>query len=94
MKREFWPAVLVGFLLLGVLATATLSIASVHYMRKLRALQVEANVANRNLTMFQQLAAETVEYNKTNPNPQIDRILEEVGIKPVTDPSTTPPSKK
>lgn len=70
--------VLVGLVVLGTLATATLSIAYVQYSRTLRDLQGEAARANRDWSMFQQLAADAVQYSKDHP--KIDRILQEVGI--------------
>lgn len=80
MKRDLVSTLLVGVTVLGVLATATLSLAYVQYMRKLRDLQVQATIANRNSAMFQELAARAVEYGKHNPS--IIRILEEAGLKP------------
>ncbi|MBM3839988.1 MAG: hypothetical protein FJ398_18865 [Verrucomicrobia bacterium] len=76
MKRDLLPMLLAVCLVLGVLATAALSLAYIQYTRKLRGLQVEVSVANRNLSMFQQLGVETEAYGKTNS--AVARILEEV----------------
>ncbi|MBI2950243.1 MAG: hypothetical protein HYY23_21635 [Verrucomicrobia bacterium] len=76
MKRDVLPVMLVVCLMGGVLATAALSLAYIQYTRRLRALQVEVSVANRNLAMFQQLGAETEAYSKTNA--AVAPILEEV----------------
>jgi hypothetical protein len=76
MNRDLLPMLLAGCLVLGSLATAALSLAYIQYTRKLRALQIEVSVANRNLAMFQQLGAETEAYGKTNA--AVARILEEV----------------
>ena len=94
MKREVLPVLLVGALALGVLATGTLAFAYIQYSRKLRALQLEANLANRNLTMFQQLGAEAAEYSKRKP--ELDRIFKELGInkRAETDQNPPPPASK
>ena len=94
MKRDVLPVLLVAALALGVLATGTLAFAHIQYSRKLRALQLEANLANRNLTMFQQLGAEAAEYSKRRP--ELERIFKELGLDKRTDPdqSSTPPTAK
>ena len=92
MKRDLISSLLVGVTILGVLATATLSFAHVQYMRKLRDLQVQTTIANRNSAMFQELAGRAVEYGKHNPS--IFRILEEVGLKqPPRVPALSSPPK-
>lgn len=92
MKRDLVSSLLVGVTVLGVLATATLSLAYVQYMRTLRDLQVQATIANRNSAMFQELAARAFEYSKHNPS--ILRILNEAGIKPSPTPTApSPPAK-
>lgn len=94
MKRDVLPGVLVAGLVLGVLVTGTLALAYIQYTRKLRALQVEASVANRNLAMFQQLAAETEAYSKTNA--AVARILQEVrtNLKTAPEPPASASSSK
>ncbi|MBI4662610.1 MAG: hypothetical protein HY735_27675 [Verrucomicrobia bacterium] len=77
-KRDPLAKLLAVLMVFGVLATAVLSVAYVRYTRSLRGLQVEAAIANRNLSSFQQLVAEAVEYSKRNP--KIDKIFQEVGI--------------
>ena len=84
MKRDVPPRLLVGLLVTGALATGTLSLAYIQYTRKLRALQEEAALANQNLTMFQQLAAEAAEYSKTHP--AIEKVLSEIGMSKVKSP--------
>ena len=92
MKHDFITSLLIGVTILGVLATAALSLAYVQYMRKLRDLQVQTTIANRNSAMFQELAGRAVEYGKNNPS--ILRILEEVGLKPPSRaPAPTAPPK-
>ena len=48
--------------------------------RELRSLQAQANMINNNRTVINALANDTIEYSKKNPD--IDPILESVGLKP------------
>jgi len=78
------------FILLA-LGTSYLTFTYVQSLKKLQGLQAEVLVVNRNQTLLQNLAAESLEYSKRNP--AIDPILQGMGIKPKGAPQTVTPTK-
>jgi hypothetical protein len=79
MKHNALLMLLVALLAVAVLMTAGLSYGYVRASQQLPALQEQANKVQRNRTLFQSLAADSVEYSRRNP--AIDPILQSVGFK-------------
>jgi hypothetical protein len=78
MKTNGLTVFLVGLLLAGSVATASLAYVYVRSMQNVGKLQVQVAVINRDRSLIQSLASEAVDYSKRNPS--IEPILQSVGI--------------
>ncbi len=85
--KNFLPGVLAVLILLGVLLAAALSYGYVQGLREFRQSQARAAAMNRNRTLLQALAADTMEYSKHDSS--IDPILQSVGLKAKGTPAKT-----
>jgi hypothetical protein len=86
LKEDPLGTALAALILLSVVLTAGLCYWYLQSARNYSLLQMEVSAINRNRTVAQQLAAETVEYSKTNPS--ILPLLQSVGINPKQNPSS------
>ena len=87
MRNSVLTKLLVGLVVLSVVGTASLAYLYVRSVQKLNRLQFQTAVINRNRSLINALANETVEYSKHNP--AIDAVLQSVGIKPKAGAATT-----
>lgn len=70
---------LLGLVVLAVLATSGLALYYVRAVQRLNRLQFQTAIINRNRSLVNTLAGEALEYSRRNP--EIDPILQSVGIK-------------
>lgn len=80
MQNNALTQLLVGLVVLSVLASSGLAFYYVRSVQALNRLQLQTAVINRNRSLVNALAADTVEYSKRNP--AIDPLLQSVGMKP------------
>jgi hypothetical protein len=80
MRNNALTQLLVGLVALSVLASSGLAFYYVRSVQALNRLQLQTAVINRNRSLVNSLAADTVEYSKRNP--AIDPLLQSVGMKP------------
>lgn len=79
MKSNSLSAVLLGVLAISALASVVLCLMYVAGVRELRSLQGQVAAVQNNRVLATQLAADLVEYSKSNP--AVMPILESVGFK-------------
>jgi hypothetical protein len=73
-------------LVLAVLAIlgVVFALQTIFRGRALRTMQIQATQANAYRMAVESLAQDAVAYSKSNPNPEIQRILQPVQAKPAT----------
>lgn len=86
IKNQLWTGLLVALLILGSLASATLSVVYVRSTRKLQDLQLKANVITQYKNVMQMLANEAMEYSRRDPS--MEPILNSIGIRTRPAPET------
>jgi hypothetical protein len=100
MRNNQIAVVLAGLLLVSTLITAFLTIRYTLSVRKLQAYAARAVQANSSRSLVQSLINDTLEYSKKNPD--INPLLQEVGVKPggkvsapvsAPAPTSKPPTK-
>jgi hypothetical protein len=91
MRNNALTNLLVGLVVLSVVATSALAIMYVRSVQKLNILQLRTSLITRNRTLLSSLAAEAVEYSKRNP--EIQPVLQSVGIAGRMPAAPAPPAK-
>jgi hypothetical protein len=86
MKKSPLPTILLVVLLVSALGSLLLCWMYVSNARELRRLQAQGQVAQNQLTVFNQLVNDVAEYSKTHP--AVEPILESIGVKMIK-PGTT-----
>ncbi len=96
MKNSPLTTILLAVLTVSVLASLVMCWLYISATREMRTLQTNVSDANMRRGVAAQLASDAIEYNKANPNKEMEKILEDFSLKqPEGAPAGLPaPGKK
>jgi hypothetical protein len=88
MRKSSLPAILVGLLVLGALATAVLTVSYVTAVGSLRKLQPQVAQMTQQQAVIRSLIGETLDYSKTHPDMQA--LIKSIDAKAATGAAPSP----
>ena len=81
MKNSPLTTILLAVLTVSVLAALVMCWLYISATREMRSLQTQVSDANLRRGVAAQLANDAIEYNKVNPTPEMEKILQDFSLK-------------